>query len=210
MSLAQIQRVSARLFTDGALRERFFADPTGVGNALGLSSEEVQQLAQLSAQQVTAFASSLHHKRLNEVCKLLPLTHRVLGKRFAVLFWRHADTYVPKGMKKHQDDAIAFFAFVKRVARVDGIDPPWVLELARYEAARLQAADPTCRWMVRWFRHSISQLVRSVGQGDGTPLPLGQQPSIGLWFRLSPRRPLRHVVVSLPRLSLLAWLRGKA
>jgi hypothetical protein len=198
MGLAQIQRVLATLYTDAVWRERFFADPHRGGEALGLSAEETQQLAQLSAQQVAFFASSLQRKRLHEACKLLPLTHRVLGKRFAVLFRRYADTHVPKGPKKHREDAVAFSAFVERVMRGDGIEPPWVVELVCYEALWLNAADPTCRWMVRWFRYPMDKLVQSVVQGDGGQVSL-MQPTIALWFRLSRHRRLRHVILSLPR-----------
>jgi hypothetical protein len=59
MGLAQIQRVLATLYTDAVWRERFFADPPGGGAALGLSAAEIQQLAQLSAQQVACFAGAL-------------------------------------------------------------------------------------------------------------------------------------------------------
>ncbi len=79
MGLARLQEVLAQLYTDAALRERFFADPQGVSEALGLQPEEAQQLTQLSAPQVDFFAESLKRKRLNEACKLLPLTRRVLG-----------------------------------------------------------------------------------------------------------------------------------
>lgn len=198
MGLAQRQRVLATLYTDAVWRERFFVDPTGALSPNASPSEETLQLAQLSAQQVAFFAGSLQRKRLNEACKLLPLTHRVLGKRFAVLFRRYADTHVPKGPKKHREDAVAFSTFVERIMRGDGIEPPWVVELARYEALWLNAADPTCRWMVRWFRYPMYKLVRSVVQGEGDQVLL-MQPTIAFWFRLSPYRRLRHVVLSLPR-----------
>jgi hypothetical protein len=64
MGLAQIQQVLARLYTDAALRERFFADPQRTGAELGLDAGEVHQLAHLSVQQVTFFARSLQRKRL--------------------------------------------------------------------------------------------------------------------------------------------------
>jgi hypothetical protein len=31
----------------------------------------------------------------------------VLGKDFTPLFWQYAETYLPQGMKKHREDAIA-------------------------------------------------------------------------------------------------------
>ena len=198
MGLAQIQRVLSQLYTDDVLRERFFADPQAVGEVLGLSSAETHQLAQLSAQHVNFFARSLKRNRLNVVCKLLPLTHRVLGKRFSGLFLQYADTHVPMGTKKHQEDAGAFSKFVEQAARVDGIEPPWIMELVRYEASCLGAADTTCWWIMRWFRYPPVKLVRSLMQGDGAPLPLAQ-PTIALWFRFSRRNRLRHIALTLPR-----------
>ncbi|WP_263744649.1 hypothetical protein [Plectonema radiosum] len=31
----------------------------------------------------------------------------VLGKDFTALFWQYAERYLPQGIKKHQEDAIA-------------------------------------------------------------------------------------------------------
>ena len=199
MGLVLIQRVLAQLYTDTVLRERFFADPQREGEALGLSSDDMQHLIQLSVPQVNFFAASLKRKRLNEVCKLLPLTHHVLGNRFAALFLRYADTHLPKGIKKHRDDAIAFAAFIEQVARVDGIEPPCFMDLARYEASCLKAADSTCRWLVCLFRHPMDKVVRNLVQGDDAPLPSAQL-TIALWFRLFRQRQVRHLILSLPRL----------
>lgn len=59
MGLAQVQQVLAQLYTNTDLRERFFNHPNEVAEELGLSVDEQQQVAQLSAQQVNLFASSL-------------------------------------------------------------------------------------------------------------------------------------------------------
>src|SRR5690349_6627866 len=95
MGLADVQGVLAQLYTNTALREHFLTDPRGVGQQLGLETADIEQIAQLSAQQVTRFAHSLHNKRLGEVYKLLPLSYKVLGKRFTALFCQYADTYIP-------------------------------------------------------------------------------------------------------------------
>jgi hypothetical protein len=199
MGLAQIQHVLARLYTDRVLRERFFGDPQGVGEELGLTRDEMQQLAHLSEQQVDFFVQSLQNKRLKEVCKQLPLTYGVLGRRFGEMFGRYAHTHVPKGLRKHQEDALAFSAFLERVAREEGLEPAWVVDLMRYEAAWLKAADPACRWTVRWFRYPVNKLVRGVAQGGGMLLPQ-EQVTVALWTRISRRSRLRHIVLSLPRL----------
>jgi len=199
MGLAHIQRGLAELFTNAHIRERFFADPHAIGELWGLSPDEGRQLAQLAAQQLHVFASSLQHKRLAEVRTCLPLTQRVLGKRFASLFRRYADTHLPRGIKKHRDDALAFAAFIEQVGCTEGVEPCWAVELARYEAACLTAADPTCRWVVRCFRHPLASVVWALAHGDDLPTP-PIQPTLAVWVRLPKRGRLRHVVLTLPRL----------
>lgn len=200
MGLEKTQQVLAQLYTNTVLRERFFANPQVVCEEFGLSFDEAKQLAQLSAQQVNLFASSLKRKRLGEVRELLPLTHRVLGKDFSKLFWQYAETYIPKGIKKHLEDAIAFANFIEKVTDSDRIEPSPVVELVRYEKAWLEAAEPTRRLTAYKFRYAIKQLARSVAQQDKEPLLL-LQPTVILWFRLSPRSHLRYFAIALPKLG---------
>ncbi len=194
MGLAQMQRLLAQLYTDATLRERFLRDRQAVAEAFDLSAEEVHQVSQLSARQLTFFAHSLQRKRLNGVGKLLPVTKRTLGDRFADLFAQHATTFVPHGARKQRADAVKFAAYVEEIARRDGFEPPWVVELLRYEAARLTAADPLSRCTIRWFRRPIGTLVRQVRQGDRVPSSL-TRPTIALWFRVSPRHRLWHIIL---------------
>ena len=63
MGLAEIQAALARLSIDPALRDRFFADPAGVGIELGLGAEEARGLADVSRRGVEQFAESLRRKR---------------------------------------------------------------------------------------------------------------------------------------------------
>lgn len=196
MGYLEVQQVLAKLYTNAVLRESFFANPQEEGEELGLSFDEAQQLAQLSAQQVNLFASSLKRKRLSEVKELLPLTSQVLGKDFSKLFWRYAETYLPQGIKKHWEDAIAFCTFIEKVAQVEGIEPPWVWELVRYEKACQKAAAPTCRLIWCRLRYALKPLVRSLVQQQETPVLL-VQPTIALWFRARQGRML-HIVLSLP------------
>ena len=194
MGLAQVQQLLAQLYTDATLRERFLRERQAVAEAFDLSAEEVHQVSQLSARQLTFFAHSLQRKRLNGVGKLLPLTKRALGARFADLFAQHAVTCVPRGARRSRADAVRFAAYVEEIARRDGLEPPWVVELLRYEAARLTAADPRSRCTIRWFRRPIGTLVRQARQGDRVPSS-STRPTIALWFRLSPRRRLWHIIL---------------
>jgi hypothetical protein len=195
MGLAQVQAALARLYTDAAWRADFLADPEGAGAGLGLDAAEVRQLAQLGPGQVQLVAGSLRRKRLNEVVKLLPLSHRALGPRFAALFWQHADAYLPRGTKRHRDDALAFAAFVARAARVEGLEPPWAADLMRYEAGWLATSVPGCRGLLRWFRCDPRSVAHALAHGDGAP-PAAKGATLALWVRL-PWRGVWHRVVAL-------------
>ncbi|NES85000.1 MAG: hypothetical protein F6K10_28300 [Moorea sp. SIO2B7] len=201
MGLVEGQKFLAQIYTNQEVRASFFVDPQGVGKEFGLSVEEVNNLAQLSVQQVNFFASYLRNKRLNEVCKLLPLTYKVLGKVFIQLFGIYAQNYVPKGIKKHRNDAIAFSHFIEQVASSEKIEPLWVLDLLRYETIWLKVADPSCRWQIFWFRHSIKDLAKSVKINPEKAILL-RQTTLAVWFRFSKERQLRHIILSLPPLSI--------
>ena len=196
MGLPETQRFLAHLYTDGDLRERFFADPDGVGHAWELTAADIQQVAQAPADQITFFAHSLQSKRLGEVRKLLPLTCRALGPRAGDLFRRYADTPVPAGVKKHRLDALGFAAFLDHLPPSDLGAPAWLLDVLRYEAGWLQAGDPACRWHVRRTRHAPRSLLRSLTAGE--PPAIHVRPTLLVWCRLAPRGPLRHLTVPLP------------
>jgi hypothetical protein len=193
MGLAQTQQVLAQLYTNTELRERFSANPQVVGAELGLSLEEAQQLAKLSVREVNVFANSLKWKRLGEVRELLPRTAKVLGKNFTTLFWRYADTYLPTGIKKHRQDAIAFANFIIKVVPAENIELAWVSDLVRYEKTWLLAYQNHSRLNVRWFRYPIDKLA-SPEALHGVMM----QPTIAVWWRLSVRASLQHFIISLP------------
>jgi hypothetical protein len=193
MGLIKIQQTLARLYTDTRLREQFFSDPAGVCELLGLDSEEFEQLAQLSRKQMDLFADSLQQKRLNEVEKMLPLTRRALGKEFARLFLEFAESFIPKGIKKHREDAIAFTLFIKQGVRAGRI-AEWIVDLARYESGHLEATDPN-RWAVlRLFRYPIRRIVKALLQGDQITSP-PRIWSIALWHRLPQQSQVKHLIL---------------
>jgi hypothetical protein len=192
MGLAEVQRLLARLYTDAPLRARFADDPVGVAAEFGLSPEEAEGLEGLPLGQLDDFAGSLVRKRRGEVESLLPLTYRALGPgRFASLFRRHAQGFVPAGIKKHRDDAVAFAAFLN----VEVADPPWLGDLARLEASSILAHDPARRRLVLRLGHHPLELARVAT--DGGPAP-GRRPTWAFWFRASAKGRLRRVVLSRP------------
>jgi hypothetical protein len=205
MELSELQRALARLSTDAALREQFLADPEAAGLALGLSPGSGRILAQLPVQPLEAFARSLLYKRMGDVGRLLPHTRRVLGKRFDVLFLEYAmgGTGVaaggrsPTSPRRIQEDATDFAAFLQRGAEWE---PPWVRELARYEAMWLRAQDPRHRWTAGWFHYPVGELIRGLMLGEETPRGLPPRATLAVWLRPRLKGALRHWVVRLPRL----------
>lgn len=175
-----------------------------MASACGLTPDEGEQLAQLSASQVHFFAESLAQKRLCEVGKLLPLCSLFLGEQFPALFFRYASGFVPSGIKKHLEDAIAFAGYLERAAREENLGPRWLADLARYEAGWLLASSGGRRWKLRGFRYGITAVLTCAAQGGGGAVP-PELPSFALWFRLGRRMRLRHLVLSLPlRLCAIA------
>jgi hypothetical protein len=59
---ADVERLWARLLTDKELRARFFADPTAVAAAHGLSPEECETLRAVSHQDLMTAGRSYAHK----------------------------------------------------------------------------------------------------------------------------------------------------
>jgi hypothetical protein len=203
MGLTQVQELLARLYTEPELRERFSADPQGVGEALGLDAEEAGRLAQLPAAEIDRFARSLVHKRRSEVEKLLPLTRRALGPRFPVLFREHAARFMPNGVKKQFHDAVAFAEFLARRVQQEGTEAGWVGELAQYESAWLEAEALAQPWIARTFRYPVHQL--RLYWEEGAVLEV--RPSLLLWLRPRWASRCRHLAVSAPRwlVSLARW-----
>ena len=192
MGLAESQRLLARLYTDAALRDRFAADPAGVADEFGLTSDEAKSLALLPIDQLDDFAGSLIRKRRGEVESLLPMTFRALeAPRFASLFRRFAQGYVPIGIKKHRDDAVAFAEFLAR----EVTDPPWLGDLARFEAASMMAHDPARRWTLLRLRHHPLDLARMAI--DRTIPPRTRSTWI-VWYRLAASGRLRRMMLSWP------------
>jgi hypothetical protein len=191
-----LQRLLGRLWTDAEFRARFRADPRGVGAEAGLSAEEAERLAGADLQaQVEEFARALTAKRAGEVARLLPLTRTALGPRFAPLFRRFAGGGTPSGTKKHRDDAVSFARSLADPAggrssapeptpAAGRLPPPWLVDLARFEAAWLESTDPRCRFLLRFFRRPVRAVAAAVARGED-PAGLPSGPSLCVWWRPS-------------------------
>jgi hypothetical protein len=199
MGLVNNQKLLARLCTEAALRQRYSADPRGVGIAFGLNPEEAEHLAALAVRQVEQFAGSLRNKRYREVTKLLPLSFLVLGDAvFSRLFRRHAARFLPSGVRKHGDDALAFAGLLGCAVSRGEAGPEWAADLVRYEAARLAASIPGRRCTLLFLRHALADMVACTRTRRAIPHVLPTRWSVAIWFRASPMSPLRHVHVSWP------------
>ena len=159
-----MQEVLARIYTDAALRAIIFADPTVAGTELGLSVQELSQLASVSVVDVDRCAQSLHRKRAYAVRSWLPFTCQALGTSFDRLFTAHASCFGPRGIRKHQDDANAFASHLFPKSCGEKV-PSSVLDIAKYETAHLKARQTSVRFFVRVFRHDVRQLIRQMQEG---------------------------------------------
>jgi hypothetical protein len=194
MGLAEIQAALARLSVDPAFRHRFFADPTSAGGELGLDFDECQNLARIPRQQVEQFAHSLRHKRRDQVRRAIPLAARAIGDRFIALFEQYAIESAPRGSKADLDDVVGFVAAIGR--RNAKIEPPWAVDLARYELAWRQATRAGRVPTLRMFRFPVTRL--ATGQW---PIMVIPRATFAFWWRPTRGGTLRHIAFSMPNLS---------
>ena len=164
MELARQQQLFARLCTDRGFREEFFAAPKQVAAREGLTVA-AEGLAALHPEQLRQFARLLRTRRLAEVGMALPLTRRVLGIRFAELFKNYAIQGPPAG-ERAGEDAQAFVEFLHQGGAVVPPEPAWVISLARYEAAKVQAEWLGRRKLIlRRFPHALRRLLADLANG---------------------------------------------
>lgn len=195
MSLVNLQQVLARIYTNSKLRDDFLTNPDVVGNSLGLNCQEIQQLSQLSSQQVNLFASSLKRKRLGEIRKLLPLTNKILKKEFDRLFFSFAETYLPTGSRKHLLDSIAFGNFIKQNLTTEK-NQLWLVDIWSYETIRLNMLLGKKQLIWSRFNYQIEALIAKV-EHDCLSVP-NPQPTIGIWFKLTPNSLWRSLFLPIP------------
>lgn len=197
MALAETQRALAQLYTNTQLRHQFCADPVAVSVALGLSAVEASQMARMSPSQLSLFAHSLRRKRLNEIGKMFPLTHRALGLRFDALVEQYFNTEESKGTRTLLEDTQRVAKFLEETLRAERVEV-WLRDTARYEAACVKLSRPRSVLMVVSFHFSMADLTRWLLQGKSGALPPSQR-VWAVWIRMSPNGRLRHFLISLPR-----------
>jgi len=172
MGLAEQQAVLAKLYTDGAVRKEFYADPPAVGKRLGLSPDDLDEIVRVPRKQIEGFARSLVAKRRSEVEKFLPMARRLLGPAFIPLFNRHADLYLPTGSHRHREDALAFASSIAG-GSLSAECAEHVRDIARFERALIIARSKR-RPQFCFFRHDV----RMTGKTDEP----GPQPDRGFVY----------------------------
>jgi hypothetical protein len=134
VSLIEQQNLLAKLFTDSNLRENFWLNPNEIGLANNLDEKEVADLSKINEKDFNYFAQSLYFKRLSEVENILPLTVSAFGKtNFRENFKEFANQFLPKSIKKHQEDAFEFTKFLEQKA----LEKVWLKDVVKYEQAKL-------------------------------------------------------------------------
>jgi hypothetical protein len=131
MSLLEQQNLLARLYTDEVFRRDFLQEPLKIGTENGLNATEILELTEVMPDELNFFSESLFVKRLREVEKLLPLTHKVLAKDFQTHFRQFTNNYNPQSVKKHLEDAIGFCKYLQ-TQQIDTKDA------AKFEQAKLE------------------------------------------------------------------------
>jgi len=201
MGLAEVEQILGRLTADAELRERFVHDPLVVGRELGLSAGETRRVARSAAARIDSYSGTPRGRRLLELSKLLPLTQRVLADRFSAHFKTFAASRAaPAHDAAHLlEDAQEFATYLEGRLREERVGPGWTLDLLRFEKARLKAADPSRRFVARYFRHDIGRLVRSVARREETPAA-ARRSTVAVWWRPRRRAPVRFAVFARPQI----------
>ena len=180
MALKEVQAALARLFTDEAVRAAFFKDPQSAGRALGLDAGDAALLARMAPPAIRQFAASLNAKRVLDARKMMPLTAQALGEAFAGHF-RAAVAPLPETAGRGEE-AQALAGRLATLAKTRAIAPIWIGDLARYEAAFVEAATRRFGLRLRQFVYPVATIVVALRAG-APPGDIAAKPTLGIWAR---------------------------
>lgn len=183
MALGDVQTALARLLTDTGARAMFARDPLSAGRALGLDEADARSVAALAPYALDRFGASLRSKRALDARKLLPLTALALGDAFG--------PRLCEALPARPGGAIAdAIALVSRLAADTAASPPWIGDLARYEAAFIAARRRPWGVQLRLFRYPVPSIAAAL-HGGVSPGVVAPRTTLGLWAR-APRQALVH------------------
>ena len=192
MALVHVQSMLARIYTDKELRQKFLLNPFDVATEYNLEDSEIEQVIDLSKDQVESFSVSLIYKRLGEVRKKLPFTARLLGKKFSKIFFQYAQSSTPSGIKKHLEDTFLFATYIKRMAVQEKI-APWVVEVLQYEINGIRAVVSTVSVSLMIFHYDIRELIDLL-LSDSQVQPR-KRLRMGLWIKYLPNKRIFHIII---------------
>lgn len=182
MSLQEQQTFLARLFTDEGLRRSFLQNPVSVGGDNGLEESDIAELQNILPEQLSFFADSLFYKRVQEVEKFLPLTVKVLSVDFIKLFREFSQTFTPRTVKKHLEDAIAFVGFLAEQDLENG----WIKDLAGFEQAQITFNGYGKKFVFRRFKFNIREILEQVSRQNAgkAQRDFSKRRTFGVWLRV--------------------------
>ncbi len=102
----------ARLLRDGALRDRFAENPSGVTDHMQVTAEDAASLCESSYEDLECQADILLHKRFEAIKALLPSTLAKLSGQAFPEFRKYARFQWPEGEFRELLDAENFLSFL--------------------------------------------------------------------------------------------------
>ena len=199
MNLPALQQILARLVTEPDLRDRFLDDPAKAAATERWDTEMVRAISTISTSGLRHYGDALLNKRAREAGRCLPLTCRAPGySRFHELFRAYAAGTTTHGPKRHRDDAIAFAGALLRGPSDASKAPPWVTDLAAYEAASLRCAGAMrCVLILR-----LGYNPRDLAKAAIPAMPFGDVPrccALIVWFRFTKSGRLHRICLASSR-----------
>ncbi|MBC7475405.1 MAG: hypothetical protein H7263_14035 [Candidatus Sericytochromatia bacterium] len=194
MCLIDLQLAMAKLYTDQSLRNNFLNTPQLTGIQLGLSDLEIKQL-EASFYQINFFADSLKNKRMNEVTKFFHLSYSRLKNEFEELFDQYALTYLPSGIKKHQDDSEKFVNYINNIQTVnEDLKTLLNYELINFKMYNIKFCFKIKlfdRYLIDFLKDYTPQLLSRV---DEKKIIYSKRYCIAIWIKFYPDGKLWHIV----------------
>ena len=190
MSLQRQQTFLVRLFTEEKLRQNFLMNPEKIGHENGLEKNDILQLKEILPEQLSFFADSLFYKRVHEAEKLLPLTSKVLNVQFTKLFRGFSQTFTPKTVKKHLEDAIEFVNYLNK----ESLEIHWLHDLAKFEQTQLIFNGYNKSFILQKFSFDIRQIVKEIShhqkvwQNEFQP-----RKTMAIWLRFGKKN--KHFII---------------
>jgi len=177
MSLQEQQNFLAKLYTDAELRRAFLSAPEKIGAENDLNEREIAEIAEIMPEELNFFADSLFWKRLREAEKFLPVTRKILGEEFSGKFREFSQTFNPRTVKKHFEDALEFCRFLRHRNISELVGNAAKFEQTKLEFFGLEKRIAVCRLNFDFRNLSDS--------GSDKPFELPEKKQIFVvWLRL--------------------------